>query len=134
MKKIKLLIVLVMIINMYASGQEIIDPVEIPYFVIDRKSPNVVLPKTLGGKAVKGFARIMITLDSSGKLLRTEVKKLKLTGKVNLSYQLGQEKKTFTIRKYETFLKKCVAQIRIVKTDNRKTPLINNITFIIRFK
>jgi hypothetical protein len=133
MKKIKQLILLVMIINTNSFGQTIIDPVEAPYFVISRQSPYVILSKELGGKSVKGFAGITITLDSSGRLLRTEVKKLKLSGKVTLSYQSGQEQKTDIIRKYESFLKKCVSRIKIVKTDNRKPPEINNITFIVRF-
>lgn len=135
MKKIKLLTLLVMITNTssFSFGQTIIDPVSPPYFVISRESPYVILSKALGGKSVKGFAGMTIALNSSGKLLSTELKKLKLSGKVTLSYQSGQEQKNDTIRKYEAFLKKCVSQIKIVKTDNRKPPKINNITFIIRF-
>ena len=68
-----------MIINSDFLGQTIIDPVEIPYFVIERESPYVVLSKELGGKSVRGFAGITITLNSSGKLLSTELKKLKLS-------------------------------------------------------
>ena len=116
MKKIKILTLLVTIININSFGQTIIDPVEAPYFVISRNSPYVLLSKALGGKTVKGFAGITITLNSSGKLLRSELKKLKLSGKVTLSYQLDQEPKTDIIRKYEAFLKKCVSQIKIVKT------------------
>ena len=116
MKKIKILTLLVTIININSFGQTIIDPVEAPYFVISRNSPYVLLSKALGGKTVKGFAGITITLNSSGKLLRSELKKLKLSGKVTLSYQSNQEQKNDTVRKYEAFLKKCVSQIKIVKT------------------
>ena len=133
MKKIKILTLLVTIININSFGQTIIDPIEAPYFVISRNSPYVLLSKALGGKTVKGFAGITITLNSSGKLLRSELKKLKLSGKVTLSYQSNQEQKNDTVRKYEAFLKKCVSQIKIVKTDNRKPPKINNITFVVRF-
>ncbi len=133
MKEIKLLTLLVMIITTNSFGQTIIDPVETPYFIISREKPNVVLPKALGGKSVKGFAGMTIILNSSGKLLSTELKKLKLSGKVTLSYQSGQEQKTDIIQKYEAFLKKCVSQIKIVKTDSRKPPKVNNITFIVRF-
>lgn len=133
MKKIKRLLLFLIIVSSNSFGQTIIDPVENPYFIISRKSLSVVLPKELGGKSVKGFAGMTIILNSSGKLLSSELKKLKLSGSINLSYQTGQEQKTDTIRKYEAFLKKCVSQIRIVKTDNRKPPKVNNITFIIRF-
>jgi hypothetical protein len=133
MKKLKLLTLSVMIITTSSFGQTIIDPVEAPYFVISRESPYVILSKALGGKSVKGFAGMTITLNSSGKLLSTELKKLKLSGNVTLSYQSGQEQKTDIIRKYEAFFKKCVSQIKIVKTDSRKPPKVNNITFIIRF-
>jgi hypothetical protein len=133
MIKSSLIFILIMTICINSFGQEIIDPVEVPYFVINRKSANVVLPKTLGGRGVKGFAGITISVNSSGRLLSTEIKKLKLSGKVNLSYQLGQDVKNDTIQRYEAFLKKCVSEIKIIKTDKRKPPKINNITFIIRF-
>lgn len=135
MKKIKLLTLLILgiIISINSFGQTIIDPIEAPYFVISRESPYLILSKALGGKSVKGFAGMTISLNSSGKILSTELKKLKLSGKVTLSYQSGQEQKTDIIRKYEAFLKKCVSRIKIVKTDSRKPPEINNITFIVRF-
>lgn len=133
MKKIKLLILIVIITNTNSVGQAIIDPTLTPYFVLDRESPFIVLPNTLGGKNVMGFAGMTITLNSSGEILNIELKKLKLSGKVTLSYQSSQGQKNNTVRKYEAFLKKCVSQLKIIKTDNRKPPKVNNITFIVRF-
>jgi hypothetical protein len=133
MKKLNVLFLLVMIINSNLFGQTVAEPIEVPYFVVSRESTHVNLTKELGGKYVKGFAGIKITLNSSGKLLNTEVVKLKLSGKLTLSYQLGHEQKTKIVREYEVFLKKCVSQIKIIKTDDRKPPNLNNITFIIRF-
>ena len=107
MIKNNLIFILIMIISINSFGQEIIDPVEIPYFVISRKNANVILPKMLGGKGVKGFAGITISVNPLGKILSTEIRKLKLSGNVNLSYQLGQDVKNDTIQRYEAFKKMC---------------------------
>lgn len=133
MKKLKQLLLYLIIVTGNSFGQTIIDPVENSYFIIRRKSPSVILPIDFGGGSVKGFAGMKITLNSSGKLLNSELIKLKLSGAINLSYQMGREQKNDTIRHYEAFLKKCVSQIKIVKTDNRKPPKVNTITFLLRF-
>lgn len=121
-----------MVVSFNLCAQAITDPVDVPYFVIKRKTSNVRLPESLGGKDVKGFAGVTLTINSLGELKSTEIKKLKLSGKVNLSYQSGDSKND-TVLKYEAFLKKCVAKIKIIKTDARKPPAISTITFLVRF-
>jgi hypothetical protein len=126
-------ILIMFALNVNSFAQTIIDPVDVPYFVIKRKTASVQLPESLGGKYTKGFAGVTIVIDSLGKLQSTEMEKLQLSGRLNLSYQLGQNIKNDTISKYETFLKKCVSKIKIVKTDKRKPPKISTITFLVRF-
>lgn len=133
MKKIKSLILLVFLISTSITGQTITEPVDNPYFILNRKSSYVPLPKELGGKSVKGFAGLTITLDSRGKFIKADLKKLKLSGKINISYQSGYNKKNKTITKYETYLKECASKIKITKTDKRQPPEVNYITFIVRF-
>lgn len=131
LKLFSMIIMLILSVNSFA--QKVVDPVDVPYFVIKRKAAKIHLPDNLGGKDTKGFAGITIFIDSLGKLQSTEIEKLKLVGKLNLSYQLGQNVKNDTIFKYETFLKKCVSKIKIIKTDKRKPPEISTITFLVRF-
>lgn len=130
--KLYLTIVLTMFVSFNLYAQSITDPVYVPYFVIKRKTPNVRLPESLGGRDVKGFAGVTITVNSLGELKSTEIKKLKLSGKVNLSYQSGNSKND-TVLKYEAFLQKCVTKIKIIKTDKRKPPAISTITFLVKF-
>ncbi|MEA5403413.1 hypothetical protein VB776_10830 [Arcicella sp. DC2W] len=113
-------------------GQTIVCPTEIPFYIIQRKSPYITLPDSLGGKDVKGFAGFKITLYS-GKLKQITMLKLKLSGKVNISYSEGNDLKDSIINKYEVFLKRCVHDVEIVKTDKRKAPKIYNIMFLSRF-
>lgn len=127
------LAILMLAASTLSFAQTIIDPVDIPFFVINRKTASVSLPKDLGGKDVKGFAGLTITVDSSGKVRSTEIKKLKLSGKLNVSYQSGYDNKSDIVIKYETFLKKYGSKIKIVKTDKRKPPKVNTITFLVRF-
>lgn len=128
---IQILILFSLTVNSFA--QTIVDPVDIPYFVIKRKTASVRLPESLGGKDTKGFAGITIVIDSLGNLQSTEMQKLKLSGRLNISYQLGQNIKNDTIYEYEAFLKKYVSSIKIVKTDKRKPPIFSTIIFLVRF-
>ncbi|GLU54956.1 hypothetical protein Dfri01_44170 [Dyadobacter frigoris] len=134
MIQLKLFIAFILLTtNINSFGQTITDPIDVPYFVIKRKTANVLLPESLGGKSVKGFAGITIAVNSLGKVQHSEMVKLKLSGKVNLSYQPGQDVKSDTVLKFETFILKNVSKIKIIKTDKRKPPKLSTITFLVRF-
>lgn len=124
---------LILSTSVNSLGQTIVDPVDVPYFVIKRNSSNVYLPKRLGGKKVKGFAGIKIVVNSLGTLQSSEMEKLKLSGKINLSYQSGIDVKNDTILKFEEYFLNCISKIEIIKTDNRDPPEFSIIRFIIRF-
>lgn len=111
----------------------ITDPVALPYFVIHRKSPYVSMPDSLGSKQVNGFAGVKLVLDSKGGVKRVEILRLQVSGKTNISYEPRLHRKTVTIAKYESFLKKYAAKIKVIKTDRRNPPRINTIIFVIRF-
>lgn len=120
-------------ISLNSIGQKIIDPVERPYFVINRKSAYVIMPDSLGGGNTKGFAGIRLILDSKGHLIKVDFLKLKVSGKINISYQPGYAIKTAKVAKYEAFFKNYATKVKVVKTDKRKPPKVNTITFIVRF-
>lgn len=130
----------VIVLIFYLAGfncsfsQELIEPIDYPYFVLSRSNEYVSIPKELGGKNVKGFAGIEIIIDSTGRIVDTKLIALKLSGKVDLYYQNERDKKNEIINKFEAFIKKYTSNLKIIKVDKRKPPKLNRILFLIRFK
>jgi len=91
------------------------------------------MPDSLGGKDIKGFAGVRLKLDSNGRMLKVDFLKLNVSGKINISYRLGYNIKTATIDQYEAFFLNYARKTKIVKTDKRKPPKFNTITYILRF-
>lgn len=121
-------------ISTVSIAQAILDPVDSPYFVIQRKTGYVNLPDSLAGNKATGFAGLTILVDSKGKFVKSELHKLKLNGPTCLSYEAERDKYNNLIKRYHKYLNTIIKEYKIVKVDKRIPPESSRISFIVRFK
>ena len=124
------------------APETIVDPVEASAFILKRRKECILLPDSLKGKAVEGFAIVKVSVSKSSKHSFECILKLKIsdTGVFDLVYNAvdsntGNKLSTVAITPYYQLIKKYVENdIYFVPNKYYLSNTMTYMTIIVRFK
>jgi len=119
-------------------------------YMLDRDKMFTMLPDTLGGASLQGFALLEVYIDDDGKLLGYNLLKLSLKnteGKEKVSFYNPEKPDSndakaiikkrgsypLEVKRYCKFIESYIEKIKFKRDENVEVRPVNDFTFVLRF-